>query len=290
MLAFIVQNAGRAQIDHLLKLGGAYLEILLAQKTHRYQPFGIDIEHLGRGLVLVAVVLVIISVWVLDRQANQIAPEALRGTVRPGEFGKEDHFYTHGLDARDRLLQFCKGAQARIGIVRRVALVLAAVVPTDQLNGAHAVPGAFFANLHKIAEAHPQFVFGRVDVHLLPGMRLAGPIRGARRAHPGAAPAFVDVRTALPTASIGFQHHRGQRPGFTRLNIGNVYSRKTQIDIMPANLIPRGVARFERTGITRAQFGMPGDQFVIGRTDPGIQALTAAAQQRKRHHGRAGIV
>ena len=50
-------------------------------------------------------------------------------------------------------LQLVEGAQARVGVVGRVALVLPAVVPADQLDGLDAVAGALFADLRQVGEA-----------------------------------------------------------------------------------------------------------------------------------------
>ena len=99
-------------------------------------------------------------------------------------------------------LQLLEGAQARVGVVRRVALVLAAVVPADQLDGFDAVAGAFLADLGQVDEAQAQLILGRVDVDLLPGVRLARPGGDGGRLHPGVAPALVDV-DARPASRPG---------------------------------------------------------------------------------------
>ena len=129
-----------------------------------------------------------IAVRVLDGQADQVVAEARGGAVGPGELREQDDLDAHGLAPGDGVFELLERPQARVRVVRRVALVLAAVVPADQLDGLDAVPGALLGHRGQVGEAQAQLVLGRVDVELLPGVRLARPGGDGGRFHPGVAP------------------------------------------------------------------------------------------------------
>src|SRR5579859_1296954 len=97
----------------------------------------------------------------------------------------------------------------------RVELVLPAMIPADELDRLDAVSGTILADQVQVREFHPELVFGRVDVDLLPGMRLAGPGRQRWGGHPRTAPAFVNIDALLPVALVRLDHQRRQGARFT---------------------------------------------------------------------------
>ena len=79
--------------------------------------------------------------------------------------------------------------QKGVGVVAGVVLVLAAVVPTHELDRPYARLGTFPGDPRQVREVVAALALGRVHLHLLPGVRLAAhaggcedPIQVRRRA------------------------------------------------------------------------------------------------------------
>ena len=142
--------------------------------------------------------------------------ETFGGPVRPDELGEKDDLHPERLALGDRFPQLLGPAQKGVGIMAGFVLVLAAVVPTHQLNGAHACVGRAHEALtgradvrHDVAAPIEPLALGRVHLHLLPGMGLGRP-RGRRGGpHPGAPARPVYGRTVVPIANVELQPDAG---------------------------------------------------------------------------------
>src|ERR1035437_3542195 len=110
---------------------------------------------------------------------NQFLAEPVRGDIRPSVLIEKDEVHTQGLDLRNGFPQLLSRSQPRIGVVRGVTAILAAIVPSHELNRLHPVLGAVAANPRQVLIAQAQIIFRRIDIELLPGMYLLYP--GGRR-------------------------------------------------------------------------------------------------------------
>src|SRR5208282_888072 len=91
-----------------------------------------------------------IAVWVARSVTVKLLPVSLRRRVRPSVFVEQYHFHAHLAASFNGVAEIVRHAEARIGIMRWVSPVLAAVVPPRKLNGFDSVPGTIFPVLHQL--------------------------------------------------------------------------------------------------------------------------------------------
>jgi hypothetical protein len=77
VLAFVKEDAVRAQFHHFMELAVAQLQVFLAVEAHEDQALGVDVQQLRGSLVLVAHVMVVITVRVFGGVFYQLVTEPL---------------------------------------------------------------------------------------------------------------------------------------------------------------------------------------------------------------------
>ncbi len=168
--------------------------------------------------------------------------------------------------------------QKGVGIVARVVLVLAAVVPTDELDRLYTGFGTLSGDLGKVAEAVTSFAFGRVHLYLLPGMWVARPGRRTGAPHPGTPTRPVNGRASVPVPGEELQPDRGQNSLLTRHDVRKVHVRELQADFLAADSRPDRGPGVDRLAVTRLQLEDKGHQFRLRLVDPEVKAPVRALQ------------
>lgn len=121
-------------------------------KTHRNEPFGIDIQQLSGRLILIARMKIIVSIRVFYCILYQLLAKSLSTTIRPSEFQKKDYLDSKFLTVRNGLLQFLTSTETRIRCVGKAALILSALIPPHQLNCFHTIFRTLFGYLGKFCK------------------------------------------------------------------------------------------------------------------------------------------
>src|ERR1039458_3672715 len=113
-------------------------------------------------------------------------------------------------------------AHAMFSLAQRKVALLAAILPSVELNSLYSPSPAGFGNFDEILIGKLQPVFGRVDLNLLPRVNVLDPRGHLWCLQPSAAPRCVNVRACMPVAGEGLEHQ-----GLRSLGCAGLYEAQT---------------------------------------------------------------